>query len=74
MLVDLVDGADVLVIERRGGACFHAKTLQRLRTHCDVAGKKFERDATAEREILGFIDDPHAAAADFTDNLEVRNG
>ncbi len=74
MLVDFVDGADVFVIERGGGAGFHAKALERLRAHGDVARKKFQRDAAAEGEVFGFIDDAHAAAAEFGDDLEVRNG
>ncbi len=68
---DFVDGADVVVIERGGGAGFAAEAFERGGIFGDVVGKKFQRDETAEREVFGFVDDSHAAAAEFFDDAVV---
>src|SRR5664280_792640 len=46
-LADVVDGADVGMIERGGGPSFAAKTLQRLRITGDIIRKKFEGNKPA---------------------------
>ena len=68
---DFVDGADVVVIERGGGAGFAAEAFERGGIFGDVVGKKFQRDEAAEREVFGFVDDSHAAAAEFFDDAVV---
>ncbi len=74
LLADLVDGADVGMVQRGGRARLSAKTLQSLRVLRHVIGKKFQRDKTTKRVILGFIDNPHAAATQLFDDSVVRDG
>ena len=47
LLADVVDRADVGMIERGGGPSFAAKTLQRLRITGDVIRKKLEGNEPA---------------------------
>src|SRR5580698_4365037 len=52
---DFVDGADVVVIQRGGGASFAAKAFERSGIRGDVVGQKFERNETAERQVFRFV-------------------
>jgi hypothetical protein len=45
--------------------CFALKTSENLRIAGDVIGKKLERDETMEATVFGFIDNAHAAAAEY---------
>ena len=74
IVADLVNGADVWMVQSRGGAGFAAKTLQRLRVLGKIVGKKFQRDKSPELGIFGLVNDTHASAAKFLDNAVVRNG
>ena len=38
-----------------------------------VNGRIFERDAPPERNLLGLVDDAHAAAADLADQLKIAD-
>jgi hypothetical protein len=60
---DFMDGADVRMVERRGGPRFAPEPLD----HGGVAGhrrQKLQRDLASKRQILGEIDDSHPAAAE----------
>ena len=70
---DFVDRADVVVIQRGGGAGFAAKAFECTGIGGDVVGQKFERDESAERQVFGFVDDSHAAATEFFDDAVVRD-
>ena len=74
VLVNIVNGADVRVIQSRGGAGFALKTLERLSVGSESVGEEFERDAAAEAGVLGFVDDAHAATAEFAEDAIVRDG
>ena len=64
-LADVVDGADVGVIERGGGLGFALEAGERLRVFGDGVGEEFQSDETIEAGVFGFVDDAHAAAAEF---------
>ena len=74
VLADFVDGADVGMIESRGGACLAAEALQRLRVARHFVGQEFEGDEAAEVGVFGLVDDAHAAAAELVDDAVVRDG
>ncbi len=74
VLVDVVDRADVRVLERGGGARLTAQTLQRLRVVPHVVGQELQRDAPAELEVFGLVDDAHAAAAQLLEDPVVGDG
>ena len=72
-VANFIDGADIRVIERGGGARFAAKSFEGLRILRDIFGKKFEGDETAEVCVFGFVDDAHAATTEFFDDAVVGN-
>jgi hypothetical protein len=65
VLVDLVDGADAGVVERRGRARLALEALERLGILCHLRGQELERDLPAELAVLGLVHDAHPAAAEL---------
>ena len=68
---DGVDRDDVRVVERGGGAGFVLEAGELLLVEHRGEGQHFQGDAAAERDLLGFVDDAHAAAADLAEDAEV---
>jgi hypothetical protein len=62
------------VTERRSGAGFAAKTLQRLRILGNILGKELEGDRAAEHGVLGLVNHTHAATAQLLDDPVMRDG
>src|SRR5215831_21061542 len=50
------------------------KTGDRLRVMGYVLGQELERDQAAELQVLSFVHDAHAAAAQLLEDPVVRNG
>jgi hypothetical protein len=71
---DVVNGADVGVIQGGSGAGFAAEALQSLRILVEFFREEFESDLAAELEIFGGVDDAHSASAEFFKNAIVRDG
>ena len=63
LLADIVNGADVGVIQRRRGACLAAESRQGLGIVGEVWRQELQRDEALQPGILGFVDDAHSAAA-----------
>ena len=59
---DIVNSADVRMIERRGGAGFAAEPLDGLGVLGNVVGKEFQGNATTEAGVGGFVDHAHSTA------------
>ena len=74
VFADFVDGANIGMIESRGGARLAAKALERLRVLRQAIGQKFEGNEAAEFGVLGFVDHTHAATANLFDDAVVRDG
>ena len=68
---DAVDRDDVRVVQARRRLGFVLEALQLPRVHRRGEGQHLERDAAVQRNLLGLVDDAHAAAADFADQAEV---
>jgi hypothetical protein len=71
---DVVNRADVGVIQRRGGTGLALKPLQCLGIVGDLRGEKLEGYITAEAGILRFVNDTHATAAQFLGDAVMRDG
>jgi hypothetical protein len=65
---DVVDGADVGVVQGRGGTGFAAEPIQNGEMAADLIGQKLERNETAEARVLGFVDHAHSPAAQLFDD------
>ena len=74
LLANFVDRADIGMIQRRSGLRLALKARQRLRVSGNLVGQKLQGDKAAERDVLGFVDDAHPAAAEFLDDAVVRDG
>ena len=73
VLVDLVDRADVAVIERRRGARLAPKTLERARVRAGGGRQELDRDLAAKAQVFGAVDDAHAAGAQLGGYVIVRD-
>jgi hypothetical protein len=68
---DVVDRDDTGVVQAGRGLGFVLETLQLPGIHRRREGQDLQGDAAAEGALLGFVDDAHAAAADFADDAEI---
>jgi hypothetical protein len=73
VLSNLENRADVRVIECRGGASFALESFQRLPVFGQFFWEKFERDETTQSGVLSLVHDTHAAAAQFFQDVVMRN-
>ena len=74
LIVDFVDGADVRMIQCRGGLGFAPEAGECLRVFGDVIGQKLKGNEAAEVHVLSLINHTHPAAAEFLDDAVVRDG
>src|SRR5579859_2078548 len=74
LVIDLIDRADVRVVQGRSGLGFALEAVERLRIFSYLVRKELEGDEAAEFYILGFVDHAHAAAAQSFQNPVVRDG
>ena len=72
LLADVVDRADVRVVQRRRRPRFAREPAQRLRIPRELFGDELERHGTVQPRVFGFVDDAHAAAAELLDDAVVR--
>src|ERR1700730_17274629 len=71
---DFVNGADIRMVEGRGGTRLAAETFQDLRVLLQIVGQKLQRNETAQLQVLGFIHHTHPATAELLDDAIVRDG
>ena len=64
VLADLIDGADVRVVEGGGGLGLAAEADLVGGAHGAPVVEKLDRHLAAQLDVLGEVDDPHAAAAE----------
>src|SRR5271157_716218 len=63
MLSELMDGADIGMVERRNSPRFPLKSLYSFRIISQLLGKKLQRHLTAQFQVFCFVNHSHAAAA-----------
>ena len=73
MVVNFVDGADVGMIQCRGGFRFALETAKRLRIFGHIVRQKFQRHETAELHIFSLVNHTHAATTEFFHDAVVRD-
>ncbi len=72
LVANIVDGADVGMIESGGGLRLPSKSRQRLCISGHLVRQKLECDETVQPRVFGFVNHAHAAAAQFFQNPVVR--
>ena len=65
---DVVDGADIGVVQRRGGPGLAAEPVEHGKLAADLIGEKFERDEAPQAGVLGLVDHAHSPAAKLFDH------
>ena len=73
LLPNLMNRADIWMIERRGGLRLALEPRQSLSVFDDVIGQEFQGDKAVEGYILGLVDHAHPAPAKLLDDAVVRN-
>ena len=63
LLADVVNRADVRMIQRRCGLGFTPEAFQRLRVVSNIFGQEFKRYKTVEARVLGLVNHTHPAAS-----------
>ena len=66
-----MDRHDVGMVQVGDGLGFALKPLHHLRVGGGAESQYFERNLALERNLLCFVNDPHAAAAHFVDDSKV---
>ena len=62
------------MIERGGGLGFLEEALSIRLLFRHMRGQEFEGDESVERQVLGLVDNAHAPAAEFLQDLVVADG
>ncbi len=73
VIADVVQRADVRVVERGRDARFALEALDCLRIAREVGRQHLDGDLAAEPRVLGAIDDAHAAAVEDFDDAVMRD-
>ena len=71
---DVVDGADIGMVQRRRRFGFAAKSFQSLAILGQIFGQEFKRHEAVEPYVLGLIDHAHPAPAQLLDDAVMRDG
>ena len=66
--VQLVDGADAGMVQRRRGTRFAPETLQRRRVLARGLGQQLDGNRAAQLLVFGLIDNAHPSLAEATDD------
>ena len=65
LLADIVNGADIGMVQGGGRLRFALKAGQRLRISRHVVGQELQGNKTVKTGVFGLVDYSHAAAAEF---------
>ena len=73
LLADVVNRADVGMVESRCGLGFTLKTGKSLGVFGYFIGQEFQSHKPVQPGVLGLVDDAHATAAELLHNAIVRD-
>ena len=62
LLADVMNRADVGMVQRGSRLRLALKPRQRLRIFCHIVGKEFQRDKTVQPGVLGLVHHAHSPA------------
>ena len=71
---DLVNGADVGMIECRGCACFEQESLLRLGLRAQMRRQEFQRDVASQAFVTRAVHEAHGAGGERLDDEILRHG
>ena len=73
-LCDLINSADVGMVQRRSRSGLTLKALQRRRIFFQLTRQEFQRDMAAQAEVFSLVNHTHATAAKLVQDAVVGNG
>src|SRR5713226_5852388 len=73
VLVDFMNGADVGMVQGRGGASFALEAFQGLVISGQLFGKEFESDKAAELGVLGLVHHAHPTSTQLLQDAIMRD-
>ncbi len=73
LVTDVVDGADVGMIQGGSRLGFALKACQSLRVPRNIFWEKFQRDEAVQASVFCFVNDSHATTAELVDDAVVRD-
>src|SRR6266851_8592827 len=73
-LTNIVNCADVRMIEQGCSARFAPESLDRLSVLGNVVGKEFQCNIPAKARVPGFVDHAHASASQFFQDAVMQDG
>ena len=74
LFADIVDRANVGMIQRGGCLGFALEAAEGLLVAGNFVGKKFQRDEALQAGVFGFVNDAHASAAEIFDDAVMGDG
>jgi hypothetical protein len=74
LLADVIDRADIGMVEGGSGLRLALKAAEGLGIFGDFVGQKLERHKAMQAGVFGFVNHTHTAPAQFLDDAIVRNG
>ena len=74
LLANVVNRADVGVVQRRCSLRFALKACERLRVAGNILRQELKGDEAMQPRVLGFIHHTHPPAAQLLDDAVVRDG
>jgi len=74
IFADLINGANMGMVESRGGARFTLKAFQSQAVLGKMFRQELEGDEPAELGVFGFINHTHPAATQLLEDAVMRNG
>src|SRR5262249_20242239 len=73
LLPDVINRADIWVIQRRSGFCLTLKAAEGLCIFSHLVRQELERDEAVQASVLSFVHNTHATTAELFDNAVVRD-
>jgi hypothetical protein len=73
VFADVMNGADVGMIDARSAVCFSPESLEGGWIRCQVLRQQLQRYFPAQTNILRAVDDPHASPAKMLNDSIMRN-
>jgi hypothetical protein len=68
-VADVVQGADVRMVQTGNGLCFTMEARQPIRIVGEMFGKDFDSDRSSEASVGSLVDLAHSARTDLADDL-----
>jgi hypothetical protein len=74
VFADIVNDANVGMVQGRGSPRFALEPLERCMISGVIIRQKLERDGSAQPRVFGLVHHPHAACPELLENPVMRNG